>query len=96
MSNEDTIVYIFLYDDKKLTQNIIDILGKIKDIDFINKITIDSNAAILKYNTRGIIIKPDDLPVYLVARTSTGTKVYPGTMENTMKFIELVSSLWRK
>ena len=96
MSNEDTIVYVFLYDDKKLTETVINILAKIKDIDIINKIIIDSNASILRHNTKGIVINPQDLPVFLIARTGHKTVVYTGTIEYTDKVINLVNSLWKK
>lgn len=83
--SESNVAFIFLYDGNKLTKTITDILNEIKDDEVISKIALPSDHPQLTQNTKHIVIKPEELPVFLIAKTGEQTKVLPGTIESAKK-----------
>lgn len=95
VETEDIITYVFLYDNKKLTESVISVLNKIKDIEIISKISIDSTDPWLQHNSKEVIIKPEDLPVFAFARTGQKTIIYSGDLEHADKIIGIINNLWK-
>lgn len=92
--SEVSVAFIFLYDDTKLSADVIAVLNYIQNIEPISKIIISENSTQLMYNQKGVVIRPQDLPVFLTAKTGQETRVEPGTLDNAQKIVNVLRAMF--
>ena len=91
---ETSVAFIFLYDGDVLTEGVLEILKYIQNVEPISKVAISPNTPQLTHNEKGIIIRPQDLPVFLIAKTGQQTKIEPGTIETAKKIITVLQNMF--